>query len=98
MTQLQIPRPAEPHAEANAYKNVIAQAVAGDAAGFHYYWLTEMHFFQQIGHSPCPALNPAAISRRTSRIRLGFAVLLLTTHNPYMLAERVATADVLSNG
>jgi len=98
MTQLQIPRPAEPHAEANAYKNVIAQAVAGDAAGFHYYWLTEMHFFKQIGHSPCPDLIHAAISQRTSRIRLGFAVLLLTTHNPYMLAERVATADVLSNG
>jgi alkanesulfonate monooxygenase SsuD/methylene tetrahydromethanopterin reductase-like flavin-dependent oxidoreductase (luciferase family) len=98
MTQLQIPRPWEPHAELNAYRNTIEQAAAGDAAGFHYYWLTEMHFFKQIGHSPCPDLIHAAISQRTSRIRLGFAVLLLTTHNPYMLAERIATADILSNG
>ena len=98
MTQLQIPRPWEPQAELTAYRNTIDQAVAGDAAGFHYYWLTEMHFFKQIGHSPCPDLLHAAISQRTARIRLGFAVMLLTTHNPYMLAERIATADVLSNG
>jgi alkanesulfonate monooxygenase SsuD/methylene tetrahydromethanopterin reductase-like flavin-dependent oxidoreductase (luciferase family) len=98
MTQLQIPRPAEPHAELSAYRNTVEQAVAGDAAGFHYFWLTEMHFFKQIGHSPCPDLIHAAISQRTGRIRLGFAVLLLTTHNPYMLAERIATADLLSNG
>jgi alkanesulfonate monooxygenase SsuD/methylene tetrahydromethanopterin reductase-like flavin-dependent oxidoreductase (luciferase family) len=98
MTQLQIPRPWEPQAELTAYQNMIDQAVAGDAAGFHFYWLTEMHFFKQIGHSPCPDLLHAAISQRTTRIRLGFAVLLLTTHNPFMLAERIATADILSNG
>jgi alkanesulfonate monooxygenase SsuD/methylene tetrahydromethanopterin reductase-like flavin-dependent oxidoreductase (luciferase family) len=98
MTQLQIPRPWEQNAELNAYRNLVDQAVAGEAAGFHYFWLTEMHFFKQIGHSPCPDLLHAAISQRTSRIRLGFAVLLVTLHNPYMLAERVATVDVLSNG
>ena len=58
MTQLQIPRPWEPQAELTAYRNTIEQAVAGDAAGFHYFWLTEMHFFKQIGHSPCPDLHP----------------------------------------
>lgn len=98
MTQLQIPRPWEPQAERTAYNNMIEQAVAGEDAGFQYFWLTEMHFFKQIGHSPCPDLLHAAISQRTCRIRLGFAVLLLTTHNPYMLAERIATTDVLSNG
>ena len=41
MTQLQIARPSEPHAELNAYRNLIEQAVAGEAAGFDYYWLTE---------------------------------------------------------
>jgi alkanesulfonate monooxygenase SsuD/methylene tetrahydromethanopterin reductase-like flavin-dependent oxidoreductase (luciferase family) len=98
MTQLQIPRPAVPHAEQDAYENAIEQAVAGEDAGFDYYWLTEMHFFKQIGHSPCPDLLHAAISQRTCRIRLGFAVMLLTTHNPFMLAERIATADLLSKG
>lgn len=98
MTQLQIPRPWEPNAEADAYRNMLDQAVAGDAAGFDYYWLTEMHFFRQIGHSPCPDLLHAAVSQRTTNIRLGFAVLLVTLHNPFMLAERIASVDVLSNG
>jgi len=98
MTQLQIPRPWEPDAERNAFQTMLEQAVAGEAAGFDYYWLTEMHFFRQIGHSPCPDLLHAAISQRTSRIRLGFAVLLLPLHNPFMLAERVASVDVLSGG
>jgi alkanesulfonate monooxygenase SsuD/methylene tetrahydromethanopterin reductase-like flavin-dependent oxidoreductase (luciferase family) len=98
MTQLQIPRPWEPNAELNTYRHTIDQAVAGEAAGFHYFWLTEMHFFKQIGHSPCPDLLHAAVSQRTSRIRLGFAVLLVTVQNPYLLAERIATVDVLSNG
>lgn len=98
MTQLQIPRPWEPDSEITSHQNMLKQAVAGDAAGFDYYWLTEMHFFRQIGHSPCPDLLHAAISQRTSRIRLGFAVLLLPMHNPFMLAERVATVDVLSQG
>jgi alkanesulfonate monooxygenase SsuD/methylene tetrahydromethanopterin reductase-like flavin-dependent oxidoreductase (luciferase family) len=98
MTQIQIPRPWEPNAEEIAYKNMLAQAVAGEAAGFEYYWLTEMHFFRQIGHSPSPDLLHAAISQCTSKIRLGFAVLLLPMHNPFMLAERVASVDVLSQG
>src|SRR5258708_39789615 len=38
MTQLQIPKPWEPQAELTAYRNTIEQAVAGEAAGFHYYW------------------------------------------------------------
>jgi alkanesulfonate monooxygenase SsuD/methylene tetrahydromethanopterin reductase-like flavin-dependent oxidoreductase (luciferase family) len=98
MTQLQIPRPWEPNAETVAYRNMIAQAMAGEAAGFEYFWLTEMHFFRQIGHSPCPDLLHAALSQCTTRIRLGFAVLLVTVQNPYQLAERIATVDVLSNG
>ena len=98
MTQLQIPNPGELYAESKAFENMLSQAVAGEAAGFEYYWLTEMHFFRQIGHSPCPDLLHAAISQRTSTIRLGFAVLLLPMHNPFMLAERIASVDVLSHG
>jgi alkanesulfonate monooxygenase SsuD/methylene tetrahydromethanopterin reductase-like flavin-dependent oxidoreductase (luciferase family) len=40
----------------------------------------------------------AAASQRTRTIRLGFAVILMPCHNPFLIAERVATLDVLSNG
>jgi alkanesulfonate monooxygenase SsuD/methylene tetrahydromethanopterin reductase-like flavin-dependent oxidoreductase (luciferase family) len=98
MTQLQMPRPWGLGAELIAYRNMLDQAGAGEAAGFDYFWLTEMHFFREIGHSPCPDMLLAAVSQHTTRIRLGFAVLLVTVHNPYTIAERVATLDVLSNG
>ena len=98
MTQLQMPQPWAKNAECLAYHNMVEQAVAGEVAGFHHFWLTEMHFFKEIGHSPCPDMLLAALSQKTSRIRLGFAVLLLTLHNPFMIAERIATLDVLSNG
>ena len=98
MTQIQMPRPWEPNAEVSAYRNAVTQAVAAEAAGFSHFWTTEQHFFYEIGHSPCPDILLAAVSERTSRIRLGFAVMLMTVHNPFIVAEKVATLDVLSNG
>ena len=98
MTQIQMPRPWGAGAEMDAYHNAIAQAVAGEAAGFSHFWITEQHFFAEIGHSACPDMLLSAISQRTSRIRLGFAVILMTINNPYAVAERVATLDLLSRG
>jgi alkanesulfonate monooxygenase SsuD/methylene tetrahydromethanopterin reductase-like flavin-dependent oxidoreductase (luciferase family) len=98
MTQIQLPRPWGETAELDAYHNAIAQAVAGEQAGFGYFWITEQHFFAEIGHSACPDMLLAAISQRTSRIRLGFSVVLMTVNNPFAIAERVATLDVLSKG
>ena len=98
MTQIQMPRPWGADAELHAYHNAIAQAAAGEDAGFGYYWITEQHFFTEIGHSACPDMLLAAISQRTSRMRLGFAVVLMTVNNPYAIAERVSTLDLLSKG
>jgi alkanesulfonate monooxygenase SsuD/methylene tetrahydromethanopterin reductase-like flavin-dependent oxidoreductase (luciferase family) len=98
MTQIQMPRPWSQDAELRAYQNAIAQSEAAEAAGFDYFWITEQHFFAEIGHSPCPDMLLSAISQRTSRIRLGFAVILMTVNNPFSIAERVATLDLLSNG
>ncbi|HSU04833.1 MAG TPA: LLM class flavin-dependent oxidoreductase [Acetobacteraceae bacterium] len=98
MTQIQMPRPWGENAEVLAYHHAIDQAAAAEAAGFEYFWMTEQHFFLEIGHSPCPDMLLAAVAERTRRIRLGFAVLLMTVHNPFILAEKVATLDVLSNG
>jgi alkanesulfonate monooxygenase SsuD/methylene tetrahydromethanopterin reductase-like flavin-dependent oxidoreductase (luciferase family) len=98
MTQIQMPRPWERDAERNAYRNCIAQTQRADEVGFDYFWMTEQHFFIEIGHSPTPEMLMAAMTQRTERIRLGFAVILMTIHNPYLIAERVATLDVLSDG
>jgi alkanesulfonate monooxygenase SsuD/methylene tetrahydromethanopterin reductase-like flavin-dependent oxidoreductase (luciferase family) len=98
MTQIQIPRPWTPTSEREGYWNAIEQGVAGEAAGFEYFWITEQHFLAEIGHAAASDLFLAALSQRTKTLRLGLGVVLLPIHNPFFVAERVATLDVLSNG
>jgi len=98
MTQVQMPLPWAEGAERQAYCDAIAQAVAGEAAGFGYYWITEQHFYREIGHCAAPDLLLTAIAQHTKTLRLGFGVILVPCHNPFYVAERVATVDILSNG
>src|SRR5262249_48360903 len=98
MSQLQVPKPWSSDSERTVYAQNLDHAAAAEDAGFTYFWLTEQHFFAEIGHSSCPEMFLAALSQRTRQIRLGFAVILMPCHNPFMVAERVATLDVLSNG
>jgi len=98
MTQLQMPRPWTETTERQAFWHALDQAEAGEQAGFEYFWITEQHFYAEIGHSSTPDLMLAALSQRTSTMRLGFAVILVPCHNPFYIAERVATVDILSHG
>ncbi len=98
MAQIQMPQPWTETTERQGYWNLIDQVVAAEQAGFDYFWITEQHFFIEIGHCACPDMVLAALSQRTTRIKLGFGVFLLPLHHPFYIAERVATLDVLSNG
>lgn len=98
MTQIQIPRPWKPTSEREAYWNALTQGVAAEEAGFGYFWMTEQHFLAEIGHAAASDMFLAALSQRTKTLRLGLGVVLLPLHNPFYVAERVATLDVLSNG
>jgi alkanesulfonate monooxygenase SsuD/methylene tetrahydromethanopterin reductase-like flavin-dependent oxidoreductase (luciferase family) len=65
--------------------------------GFESVFLVEHHFtgFGQISAS----LNLLCyLAARTTRMRLGTAVMVLPWHNPALLTEQAATVDVLSNG
>ena len=98
MVQIQIPRPWADTTEREAYWNALDEGVQAEAAGFDYFWLTEQHFYVEIGHSVCSDMFLAALSQRTEKIRLGFGVILLPCHHPFQVAEKAATLDVLSNG
>jgi len=98
MTQIQIPRPWTETSEREAFWNALKQAERADQVGYQYFWLTEQHFLAEIGHSPATDMFLAALSQRTKKIRLGLGVVILPLHHPFMIAERVATLDVLSNG
>ncbi|WP_295825630.1 LLM class flavin-dependent oxidoreductase [uncultured Microbacterium sp.] len=67
----------------------------GERLGFDSAWLRDRHLQYGIS-SPVAVL--AAASQRTSRIRLGTAVIPLGWENPLRLAEDLSTVDVLSGG
>ena len=71
-----------------------------DELGFNTAWFVEHHFREGRSHCPAPEVVLGALTQATENIRLGFGVTLLPfgfTH-PARVAEKVATADILSQG
>jgi alkanesulfonate monooxygenase SsuD/methylene tetrahydromethanopterin reductase-like flavin-dependent oxidoreductase (luciferase family) len=70
--------------------------------GFDCLWIGEEHFSEGVSQHPrsrpSALVLASALATATSRIRIGFTVLLLPLHNPLRLSEDLATLDVLSGG
>lgn len=66
--------------------------------GFERLWLTEHHFIPSWSMCASPEVILAAISQRTSQIRLGIAVVMSPIHHPLNTAVKTATLDLLSDG
>jgi alkanesulfonate monooxygenase SsuD/methylene tetrahydromethanopterin reductase-like flavin-dependent oxidoreductase (luciferase family) len=105
--EVDVPRPwpgvhpyGQRKAEQEAYRDSIAQIRLADQMGFYTTWHVEHHFREGRSHSPAPEVLIGALSQVTERIRLGFGVVLMPHGftSPVRVAEKVATADVLSNG
>ena len=93
-THLPWPENARP---AEVYENHAQQVILAEELGFHSAWLAE-HHFTRYGLGSSPLVIGANILARTSKIRLGTAVLVPPLHHPVRLAEEVAVLDVLSGG
>ncbi|MFN8533367.1 MAG: LLM class flavin-dependent oxidoreductase [Dehalococcoidia bacterium] len=76
---------------------LLERIVRAEALGFESAWLAERHFtgYGVIGN---PVVFAAAVAARTSRIKIGFAALILALHNPYELGEQLIMLDHLSGG
>ena len=65
--------------------------------GFAEAWIGEHHSSGwEINGSP--ELFAAAVSQRTSRIKLGMGVVSLPYHNPFMVADRIRQLDHITKG
>jgi alkanesulfonate monooxygenase SsuD/methylene tetrahydromethanopterin reductase-like flavin-dependent oxidoreductase (luciferase family) len=60
-------------------------------------WLSEHHLFDD-GYLPQPLTFAAAVAARTTRPRIGTAIVIAPLHHPVELAEQVAIVDVISAG
>ena len=71
--------------------------IEAEALGFHSSFSVEHHFtgWNQVSAT---LMLLMALAMRTKTLRLGTAVLVLPWHNPVLLAEQVATLDLLSGG
>lgn len=86
-----------PRTSAAFYAELLDQVAAADALGFDSFWIAE-HHFHEYGAIPRPPVWMAAAAQRTTRIRLGAAVVVLPFDHPLRSAEDYAMVDVLSNG
>jgi alkanesulfonate monooxygenase SsuD/methylene tetrahydromethanopterin reductase-like flavin-dependent oxidoreductase (luciferase family) len=79
------------------YARAIEQAQAAESLGFRNVWLGE-HHFSTYGYLSRPLQLASYLAAKTTRLRVGTAVIVVPLHHPLLIAEEVAMLDVLSNG
>jgi len=80
-----------------AYRRGVEITQAAEELGFRNMWLAE-HHFSTYGYISRPVMFALHLADRTQRIRIGTAVIVLPLHHPLIVAEEIATADILSGG
>jgi alkanesulfonate monooxygenase SsuD/methylene tetrahydromethanopterin reductase-like flavin-dependent oxidoreductase (luciferase family) len=70
---------------------------AAEELGFHNMWLAE-HHFSTYGYLSRPLMYALHLANKTRHIRVGTAVIVVPLHHPLIIAEEIATADLLSGG
>ena len=82
--------------QAETLRHVVEQGVLADAVGLHFFGVGEHH--RPDFSISAPEVVLAAIASRTSRIRLGSAVTVLSTDEPIRVFQRFSTLDAISGG
>lgn len=79
------------------YARGVELARAAETLGFRSAWLAE-HHFSTYGYLSRPVQLATYLAAKTTRLRVGTAVIVVPLHHPLVVAEEIATLDVLSNG
>ena len=94
----------EGRSQDEAFDEAFSTAANAEEWGFDGLWLAERHFAPpESGRAipsvvSSPLIFATAIAVKTSRIRVGTAVLVLPLGHPVRMAEEVATIDNISRG
>jgi luciferase family oxidoreductase group 1 len=79
------------------YTRAVDMAQAAETLGFRNIWLAE-HHFSTYGYVSRPAQLATYIAAKTTRLRVGTAVIVVPLHHPLVVAEEIATLDLLAGG
>src|SRR5918993_965878 len=79
------------------YARGLEQAQAAESLGYRNVWLGE-HHFSTYGYLSRPVQLATYIAAKTTTLRVGTAVIVVPLHHPLLVAEEVATLDILSGG
>ena len=85
-----------PLTHARAIRQVVEEGILADASGVDVLTVGEHHRAEYSVSSPETVL--AGLATRTSRIRLGSGVTVLSSDDPVRVFQRFATLDALSDG
>src|SRR2546423_9093829 len=79
------------------YQQVMHSCELAERLGFDAFFCAE-HHCHEYGVVPDPGVSLPALAQRTSRIRLGSAISILTFHDPRRIAETYSMVDLMSGG
>jgi alkanesulfonate monooxygenase SsuD/methylene tetrahydromethanopterin reductase-like flavin-dependent oxidoreductase (luciferase family) len=82
---------------ARTYSFMLEMCEEAEHLGADSVWFTEHHLFDD-DYIAAPLTVAAAVAARTSRIRIGTAVVIAPLHHPVEVAEQAAAVDLISGG
>ncbi len=88
----------EPYPHHAVHARVTREVMQAEEEGFDAIWIAEHHFSNTYGILPDPFSYLAYLAAKTTRIKLGAAVMVVPLHHPMRIVENSAFIDILSNG
>ena len=79
------------------FDRAVELSLAAEQLGYRNVWMAE-HHFSTYGYLSRPLQLATYVAARTTKLRVGTAVIVVPLHNPLVIAEEIATVDVLSGG
>jgi alkanesulfonate monooxygenase SsuD/methylene tetrahydromethanopterin reductase-like flavin-dependent oxidoreductase (luciferase family) len=97
--EAQMAQPTREH-ERQVIHDCVEQSVFAEEMGFDRVWAVEHHALTRYAHMSAPEVFLTWVAARTSRIRIGHAVVCMpfNYNHPVRVAERAAMLDTLSGG
>ena len=88
----------EPYPHREVHQRTTEEILEAEHLGYDTAWIAEHHFATSYGIMPDCFAYMAYLAAKTSRIKIGAAVITLPLYDPIRVVENTSFVDILSNG